>query len=185
MCWGVCARMHACLCAARSALCFNFLAETAGWGLRLETAFCPVPFTCSCQRNPLPLHSSALGSLQSVVPRAAAPSPPASVASSLLQELAWILLYCPRALSQQSNVGMSCREWEAREEEGNVGKHEWQQCLLAPGAVAEAWAPLLPLVPACACHQWKFPLGLPVPGLVSTFPGTTLHPGTGGCCCSR
>lgn len=85
-----------------------------------------------------------------------------------------------------------CRDvpWgeEAREAGGNAGEQEGQRCLLAPGAATEAWAPLLPSFSCtclCICHQWKFPLGLPVLGLASSFCRTTLQPGAGGCFCSR
>lgn len=150
----------------------------------MGTALHPVPFACSCWGNPFPLRSSSLGSLQNGVPRgcwAAAPSPPASVASSLFQELGQILLSCPCALSHWSDAGMSRRK-------GRQGKQEGQRCLLAPGTATEAQPPLLPSFPCtslCIYHQWKFPLVLPVPGLVSSFPGTVVQPGAGGCCCSR
>lgn len=47
------------------------------------------------------------------------------------------------------------------------------------GSHTEAWAPLLPSfshTSPCICHQWKFPLGLPVPGMASSFPGPHCTP---------
>lgn len=74
------------------------------------------------------------------MPPAAVPSPPASMASSLLRDLGWILLHFPCAPSQPSDVGMSFEGGGG----GKVGEQEGHPCLLAPGATVEAWAPLLP-----------------------------------------
>ena len=123
VCQGVCACMHTCVCVRQTLLSVSTSQQTkqqcqpgdstAGWRLGPGMALRPIPFTCSCRGNPFPLCSSSLGSLQSGMPRgrwAAALSPPASVASSLLQELGQILLSCPCAPSQQSDAGMSRRE---------------------------------------------------------------------------
>ena len=191
---------HVCVCAADSALCFNFPADEAavparGQHRRLEARAGDGP-------SPHPLHLQLPGkslspplllfglSAKRHAPRALGSSAVTSCLCGLLPapgvgtDLA-LLPLCPIPAERCGDVPQG---GEAREAGGNTGEQEGQRCLFTPGAAAEAWAPLLPSFSCtgmCICHQWKFPLGLPVPGLVSSLPGTTLHPGAGGCCCSR
>ena len=54
----------------------------------------------------------------------------------------------------------------SRSEGSRVGQGQQER---QRSSAAEAWAPLFPsfsCTSLCICHQWKFPLGLPVPGLV-------------------
>lgn len=117
----------------------------------VDSALFPLPSRQSTHQAPqagdsplshpaIPFPFTPLWALQSGVShgyRATAPSPPASMAFSMLQELGWILLSCLCALWDISQGG------EAREAGGNAVEQLGQQWLLTPSTFA-AWAPLLP-----------------------------------------
>lgn len=84
------------------------------------------------------LQSGVSHGCRATAPSPPAPSPPASMAISILQELGWILLSCLCAPWDVSQGG------EAREAGGNRVEQQGPQWLLTPGTLAEAWAPFIP-----------------------------------------